>query len=150
LGGRAQGLTPEHLALGARGAEGGGRSPKPALLRPPPLTTLRRFMTSPPNGSLRLSQPQEAATERAPPDAGGPEHFLNLVQRAPRFDGARRYLQKDLAAAFGQLVHHDASVMEAGVGGGKLLGSLPNAVRWGVDILPEAVTIARELDPTMH
>src|SRR6266540_3636979 len=107
-------------------------------------------MTSTLNGSLHPSEPKEAATERTPLDAAWHEHFLNLVQRAPRFDGPRRSLQKDLATAFGQLVHHDASVLEAGVGGGKLLGSLPNAVRWGVDILPEAVNIARELDPTMH
>jgi SAM-dependent methyltransferase len=107
-------------------------------------------MTSTLNGSLHPSEPEEAATDRIPLDAAWHEHFLHLVQRAPRFDGPRRYLQRDLATAFGQLVHHDASVLEAGVGGGKLLGSLPNAVRWGVDILPEAVNIARELDPTLH
>jgi SAM-dependent methyltransferase len=102
------------------------------------------------NGSLHSASAPAEPTEQAPLDPVWREHFLNLIRRSPRFDGPRRYLQKDLATALGQLIHHDASVLEAGVGAGKLLGALPNEERWGVDILQEAVHTARELDPTMH
>jgi len=47
-------------------------------------------------------------------------------------------------------IHHDDCVLEAGLGQGALLASLPNEVRWGIDILPEAVDKALDLDPTMR
>src|SRR4029077_1638002 len=76
--------------------------------------------------------------------------FLRLIQRSPRFDGPRKFLQEDLSVAIRQLVNQDASVLEVGIGGGKLLASLPNETRWGIDILPEAVDMAHALDPSMH
>jgi SAM-dependent methyltransferase len=103
------------------------------------------------NGSLEgvpHSQPPVSLARGL--DPAWREHFLRLIQRSPRFDGPRKFLQNDLSAALRHLIHQDATVLEAGVGGGKLLASLPNQDRWGVDILPEAVDTARELDPSMH
>jgi SAM-dependent methyltransferase len=77
-------------------------------------------------------------------------YFLDLLQRSPRFDGPRRFLRADLTAALRDLIHQDASVLEAGTGGGALLAALPNQVRWGIDLLPEAIEAARTLDPTLH
>src|SRR4051794_18667799 len=106
-------------------------------------------MTSLVNGSLDRS-----ATGAAPRPfslgSGWREHFLNVIQRTPRFSGPRRYLQADIAVAMAHSIHHDASVLEVGVGRGKLLAALPNEVRWGIDILPEAVEQARKLDPAMY
>src|SRR5258706_11432938 len=102
------------------------------------------------NGSLQSAAPRASPSEEPGLDPAWQEHYLNLLRRSPRFAGPRRFLQRDLSTALGQLIHHDASVLEAGLGNGKLLASLPNEVRWGVDILPESVNMARELDPTMH
>jgi len=106
-------------------------------------------MTSSVNGSLDRSA-ASAASEPASLEPGWREHFLNLIQRSPQFVGPRHYLQADIASALAHSIHHDASVLEVGMGNGKLLASLPNEVRWGVDILPEAVEQARQLDPTLH
>jgi SAM-dependent methyltransferase len=43
-----------------------------------------------------------------------------------------------------------ASVLEVGVGAGSVLAELPNETRWGVDVLPEALSAARGRDPRMH
>jgi SAM-dependent methyltransferase len=102
------------------------------------------------NGSLQsvATQPTSSAEIGLTPEWR--EHFLKVLLRSPRFEGPRRFLQNDLSLALRDLIHQDASVLEAGVGSGKLLASLPNQVRWGIDILPEAVNVARELDPTMQ
>ena len=80
------------------------------------------------NGSLDKSTPV-AAPEKLPLEPGWREHFLNLLNRSPRFPGPRHFLRRDIASALGNAIHRDASVLEAGVGNGKLLASLPNAVR---------------------
>jgi SAM-dependent methyltransferase len=102
------------------------------------------------NGSLESVAPLPPSPPETGLDPLWREHFLRVLQRSPRFDGPRRFLQRDLSTALRQLIHQGASVLEAGVGSGKLLASLPNEVRWGVDIMPEAVKVAHELDPTMH
>ncbi|HEY4016020.1 MAG TPA: glycosyltransferase [Polyangiaceae bacterium] len=78
------------------------------------------------------------------------EYFRALVGRDPRFAGARRYLRDDICAVMRRLVPEDARVLEVGAGAGHVLAALPNAVRHGIDILPEAVKVARETDPSMR
>jgi SAM-dependent methyltransferase len=48
-----------------------------------------------------------------------------------------------------RLISREAKVLEVGTGGGHVLAALPNPVRHGIDVLPEAVDAARWLDPTM-
>jgi SAM-dependent methyltransferase len=106
-------------------------------------------MSSSVNGSVdRGANP--AAPDPAAFEPDWRDHFLRVVTRSPRFPGPSRFLQRDIAAALGQSIHRDASVLEAGVGNGRLLASLPNEVRWGIDVLPEAVERAGQLDPTLH
>jgi len=93
----------------------------------------------------------DAATE-APRTALAPEwrdHFLRVLQSPLRFSGPRNYLRRDIRSAMRRLVPQDARVLEMGTGNGQLLADLPNAKRYGVDILPEAVAAARERDPKM-
>jgi SAM-dependent methyltransferase len=77
-------------------------------------------------------------------------YFLSLLQRDPRFASGRRYLRGDIVSVMRRLIPGDVSVLEVGTGGGHVLAALPNAVRHGIDLLPEAVQAARQLDPTMR
>src|SRR5690349_11890512 len=70
--------------------------------------------------------------------------FVRGLAREPRFPGPSRFLPRDIAFALGQSIHRDASVLEAGVGNGRLLAALPNEVRWGIDVLPEAIERAEK------
>ena len=65
----------------------------------------------------------------------------------PRHPAARGAMRRDLEATLARLIPVDATVFEAGCGDGSLLASLPNAVRHGVDYLPELVTGARARYP---
>ena len=65
----------------------------------------------------------------------------------PPHPAARGAMRRDLEAALARLIPADASVLEAGSGDGDLLASLPNAVRHGVDYLPEVVAAARARHP---
>ncbi|HEX4404467.1 MAG TPA: glycosyltransferase [Polyangia bacterium] len=67
----------------------------------------------------------------------------------PRHPAARSAMQHDLESALARLIPRDASVLEAGSGDGDLLASLPNAVRHGVDYLPEVVAAARARHPEL-
>lgn len=78
------------------------------------------------------------------------DYFLALLQRDPRFAGGRQLLRRDIASVMRRTIPDDARVLEAGVGGGHLLAALPNAVRHGIDLLPEAVAAARARDPAMR
>jgi SAM-dependent methyltransferase len=106
-------------------------------------------MTSSVNGSVDRSTPNGAPDETVIEPAWR-ETFLRALGQGPRFPGPRSFLHRDITEAVSQSIHRDATVLEAGVGSGKLLASLPNAVRWGIDILPEAVEQAAGLDPSMH
>src|SRR5579859_7015504 len=140
------------MCSGSRGVDHTSRGAAAHLERrlPPrgPLTTLVG-MSSGVNGSVLRGVSEGDAHEGDFVEPAWRDHFLRVLTRSPRFDGPRRFLQKDVAAALGQAIHRDASVLEAGVGSGQLLSSLPNAVRWGIDVLPEAVERAQTLDPTM-
>jgi SAM-dependent methyltransferase len=93
---------------------------------------------------------QAAGTQRAPElGAEWLSYFRRLVERAPPRGGGRAFLRKDIAHALGSQIHKEARVLEVGVGAGDVLASLPNAVRHGVDLLPEAVEAARARDPRM-
>jgi SAM-dependent methyltransferase len=65
----------------------------------------------------------------------------------PRHPSARAAMRHDLEATLARLIPADASVLEAGCGDGSLLASLPNAVRHGIDYLPELVAAARARHP---
>jgi SAM-dependent methyltransferase len=101
------------------------------------------------NGSLPSTE-RGIPVEKPDIEPAWREHFLRLIERSPRFPGPRHFLQADIARAMAQSIQRDASVLEVGVGGGRLLASLRNPVRWGVDALPEAVERARLLDPSMQ
>jgi len=77
------------------------------------------------------------------------DYFLRLVQSPLRFSGPRNYLRRDVRSVMRRLIPKDARVLEAGVGNGQLLADLPNASRHGIDVLPEAVEVARARDPNM-
>jgi SAM-dependent methyltransferase len=68
---------------------------------------------------------------------------------APRHPSARGAMRRDLEATLARLVPVDATVLEAGCGDGALLAALPNAVRHGVDYLPEVVAAARARHPAL-
>jgi SAM-dependent methyltransferase len=78
------------------------------------------------------------------------EYFLQNLQHEPRFPNGRRFLRRHISGVLRRLIPDDARVLELGVGGGHLLASLPNRVRDGIDILPEAVEAARRRDPAMR
>jgi SAM-dependent methyltransferase len=78
------------------------------------------------------------------------DYFLALLRRDPRFASGRRFLRGDIISAMRRLVPEDARVLEVGIGGGHLLAALPNVVRHGIDVLPEAVAAARRLDSNMR
>jgi len=59
-------------------------------------------------------------------------------------------MNEDLRTALARLVSPEARVLEVGCGGGDLLGSLPNAQRMGIDIVPELVKRARKNHPTVR
>jgi SAM-dependent methyltransferase len=77
------------------------------------------------------------------------EYFLALLDPHPRFAAGRAFLRRDIANVMRRLVPSDSRVLEVGVGTGQTLAALPNRVRHGIDILPEAVESARQLDPRM-
>src|SRR6185369_4040452 len=102
------------------------------------LSRLREFVAPP---------SEMAAVPQAPEWT---EYFRRLVvERAPR-GGRREFLADDIAAALASSIHKNARVLEVGVGRGEILARLPNAVRHGVDTLPEAVRVARERDSRMR
>jgi SAM-dependent methyltransferase len=65
----------------------------------------------------------------------------------PRHPEARGAMRRDLERTLARLIPTDASVLEAGCAEGSLLASLPNAVRHGVDYVPELVAAARARHP---
>lgn len=75
-------------------------------------------------------------------------YFRALLQRGNT--GRRAVLQRDITGALGRAIHRDLKVLEVGVGRGETLAGLPNAVRHGIDWLPDAVEIARGRDPGMR
>lgn len=78
------------------------------------------------------------------------DYFVRLVERPLAIAGPRRALQHDLVHALKLAITPSASVLEVGVGSGGTLAALPNATRWGVDVLPEALEAARMTDPSIH
>src|SRR5262249_31291355 len=101
------------------------------------------------NGSIHQSREQGAPHDEVV-ESEWREHFVRTLGPGPRFPGPRRFLHEDIALALDQAIHRDASVLQAGVGGGKLLASLPNDVRWGIDTLREAIEQAGQLAPSMQ
>jgi SAM-dependent methyltransferase len=73
--------------------------------------------------------------------------YFRHAEQAPRHPAARDYLDVDLQAALTRLIPPGATVLEAGCGQGDLLAALPNAVRKGIDLLPEIVESARARHP---
>jgi SAM-dependent methyltransferase len=95
----------------------------------------------------RRTEPEPSST--LPLSSEWRDYFLRLLQRTPRFDGPRRFLQADLLQALRRLIPTSARVLEVGVGRGATLAGLPNMVRHGIDLLPEAVEQATALDASM-
>ncbi len=78
------------------------------------------------------------------------DYFQRLIREPLRIGGPRRALQDDLIHALALAIPPSATVLEVGVGAGRLLRGLPNSTRWGVDILPEAIAAANASDPALH
>lgn len=93
------------------------------------------------------AQPSDEASRL---EAAWREHFRRELRQEARFPVAQRFLRADLAEALRRLVPARASVLELGVGSGSLLASLPNRVRAGIDLLPEAVEAAKQRDPSLR
>lgn len=77
------------------------------------------------------------------------EYFVRLLRPDARRPGSG-FLHADVGAALRRLVPADARVLEVGVGGGQVLAAMPNRVRHGIDVLPQAVETARALDSDMR
>jgi SAM-dependent methyltransferase len=76
--------------------------------------------------------------------------YYGRAGEPPRRPGARDFMHRDLAAALARLIPSDATVLEAGSGEGDLLAALPNAVRAGIDYLPDVVERARARHPDIR
>jgi SAM-dependent methyltransferase len=96
---------------------------------------------APGEGSRPLAPSRAEALE-----AAWREYYAHATE-PPAHPAARSAMHRDLADALGRLIPVDASVLEAGSGTGDLLASLPNALRRGVDYLPEVVAAARARHP---
>jgi 2-polyprenyl-3-methyl-5-hydroxy-6-metoxy-1,4-benzoquinol methylase len=77
-------------------------------------------------------------------------YYERVEHEAPRHPAAKDFMDRDLAQALGRMIPNDASVLEVGCGAGDLLASLPNRVRVGVDMRPEAVAVARQRHPELQ
>ncbi len=73
--------------------------------------------------------------------------YFAHADQPPRHPAARDFMDRDLQTALARLIPADATVLEAGCGLGELVASLPNAVRKGIDFLPEMVAEARRRHP---
>jgi len=99
-------------------------------------------------GSAVAARPQ--SPRAVPNDPAWTDYFRRLVlEPAPR-GGRRAFLVDDIATSLGSAIHRDARVLEVGTGRGDILARLPNTVRHGIDLLPEAVEAARERDSRMR
>ena len=98
------------------------------------------------------SGPRADATTREPVqqadalEAAWRDYFGRATE-TPRHRAAQDFLYRDLTEAFARLIPADASVFEAGCGGGDLLAALPNPKRMGIDYLPAAIERARAQHP---
>ena len=96
---------------------------------------------------LRERVVDRRATTPAPHTPEWTDYFRRLVtEQAPR-GGRREFLTDDITQTLAGAIHKQARVLEVGVGRGEILARLPNAVRHGVDTLPEAVQATRARDP---
>jgi SAM-dependent methyltransferase len=73
--------------------------------------------------------------------------YFHHAEEPPAHPAARDFMDLDLQGALRRLIPADASVLEVGCGQGDLLAALPNAVRKGIDLLPQMVERARERHP---
>jgi SAM-dependent methyltransferase len=77
-------------------------------------------------------------------------YYERVGHEGPRHSAAKDFMDGDLVQALGRMIPNDASVLEVGCGAGDLLASLPNRVRVGVDMRPEAVAQARQRHPDLQ
>jgi SAM-dependent methyltransferase len=109
-------------------------------------------MISPRNAAVNpLPRPNgEPAADAYAPSPEWLDYFRRLIDREAPRGGRRAYLLKDIQGALSRAIRKDARVLEVGVGKGEVLAALPNEVRHGIDVLPEAVRVARARDPRMR
>jgi SAM-dependent methyltransferase len=76
-------------------------------------------------------------------------YFQRLATERPRFPAGVDFLRRDIANTLRRLVPADARVLELGVGSGDTLAALPNPVREGIDLVPEALEAAQRRHPAL-
>lgn len=101
---------------------------------------------SPADAAARGGGPDIPPARSAALEAEWREYYRRANEPPPH-PAARDHLHRDLQEALGRLIPADGSVLEVGCGQGDLLAALPNAVRKGIDYLPEMVERARARHP---
>jgi SAM-dependent methyltransferase len=79
-------------------------------------------------------------------EAAWREYYAGATE-PPARPAARGAMRRDLESTLARLIPSDAAVFEAGCADGSLLAALPNAVRHGIDYLPEVIAAARAQHP---
>jgi 2-polyprenyl-3-methyl-5-hydroxy-6-metoxy-1,4-benzoquinol methylase len=73
--------------------------------------------------------------------------YFRRAHESPAHPAARDFMNADLRDALVRLIPSDARVLEVGCGWGDLIAALPQAVRAGIDMVPENITEARQRHP---
>ncbi len=117
------------------------------------MTTTKTSRTAATAGSTTnghsIRSPYVAPPETPEQDAWR-RHFVRSASEEARFNVASSFLRRDFIEVMQRLIPSDARVLEAGAGRGDTLAALPNAVRHGIDITPEALENAKRKHPELE
>lgn len=110
---------------------------------------MKTMKTSGTNGHALRQAPYLAPPE-TPEQEAWRRHFVRSAREDARFSVASSFLRRDFIEVVQRLIPSDARVLEVGSGRGDTLASLPNAVRHGIDITPEAIESAKSKHPELE